>query len=687
MESGWIISLLAGLLAIIAALAAVIIMTRTRAEQNLRQYQAHLQEMVAERTADLQAANELLQQQVAERKQIEEELWLTQFSVQYASHAVFWINRPGRLVYVNEAACSSTGYAREELLAMTIHQIDPNLLPAKWPAHWQNLVEYGCLTFESRHRTQDGRLFPVEITANHLQFREKEYVFVFARDITVRKQAEAELLRAKEVAEAASRAKSGFLANMSHELRTPLNAILGFAQLMARDPQATPDQLDNIKTIIHSGEHLLGLINDVLTMSKIEAGRITLSEQSFNLYHLLDGLEELFCLRAEDKGLMLTFDRAPNVPEYICSDESKLRQVLMNLLSNAIKFTQEGGVTVRVGSRDYTATSPAPYTLLHTAYCLLRFEVEDTGPGIPPEDVTLIFDSFVQTASGQKAAEEGTGLGLPISRQFVRLMGGDLTVNSQPGHGSTFGFELQVEVTEAADLPAQPSPRQVIGLEADQPAYRLLIAEDKEASRRLLIKLLVSLGFEVQAVANGQEAVEAWRAWQPHLVWMDMHMPVMDGYEATRRIKATPQGQATVIVALTASVFEEDRAMILAEGCDDFLRKPFREAQLFEMLIKHLNVRFLYADQTVAFPPAAESAPPDKLTPATLAALPAEWAAQLHQAATQADADLILELLDQIRPQQEGLAAELEALVQGFRFDRITTLIEQREQEHAHTNS
>jgi PAS domain S-box-containing protein len=510
-----------------------------------------------------------------------------------------------------------------------------------------------------------------------------------ADDITERKEAEERLREARAAAEearaaaeTANRAKSIFLANMSHELRTPLNAILGFAQLMTRDSGLTAEQHENLETIGRSGEHLLGLINDVLELSKIEAGRVALHEECFDLHRLLEGLEEMFHLRAEDKGLMLIFDRAPDVPRYVRADEGKLRQVLMNLLGNAVKFTQEGGVTLRVGCAPPSVPPSVPPIGGDEGGVRLLFEVEDTGPGIAPEELDAVFDPFKQTATGQKS-QEGTGLGMPISRQFVRMMGGDLSFSSEFGMGSLFKFDVRVELADAVDVPTAQPARRVVGLAPDQRAadagpYRLLVVEDRDANRKLLVSLLTSLGpppggFAVREAANGLEAVEVWERWHPHLIWMDLRMPVMDGHEAIRRIKATTEGQATVIVALTASAFEEDRAMILSEGCDDYVRKPFREEEIFDTLARHLGVRFVYEEEAepVGVPAEAAAGP---LTSAALAALPADWVTSLHQAATQLDADRIFELLEQIRGQHAPLANALEGLVRDFRFDTILAL-------------
>jgi signal transduction histidine kinase/CheY-like chemotaxis protein len=483
-----------------------------------------------------------------------------------------------------------------------------------------------------------------------------------------------ELQKARREAEAANQAKSTFLANMSHELRTPLNAILGFSQLMEGDPNLSGEQQENLAIINRSGEHLLALINDVLEMSKIEAGRVTLQETSFDLYGLLDSLEEMFRLRAEERGLTLSVRRAGNVPRYVVTDEGKLRQVLSNLLGNAAKFTPEGGVALRVKALPSNRERQT-----------LHFEVEDTGPGIAPENLEAVFEPFVQAVVGQEP-QEGTGLGLSISRQFVRLMGGDITASSELGQGSLFQFDVQVRLADAAEL-AVTGPRQrVMGLAPDQRAadgepYRLLVVEDRETNRRLLVKLLESLGFEVQEAANGQEALEMWECWEPHLIWMDMRMPVMHGQEATQRIKATPRGQATIIIALTATAFEEDREQILLEGCDDFVRKPFRKDEIHDMLAKHLGVQFLYEEGPAPWAPAglAEAAAPAAyaLSPEALADLPATWVADVQQATTKADLHLILSLIDQIRGQNAALADALAELAQNYEYRKILALIEQ----------
>jgi signal transduction histidine kinase/CheY-like chemotaxis protein len=476
-------------------------------------------------------------------------------------------------------------------------------------------------------------------------------------------------------AEAANRAKSEFLANMSHELRTPLNTILGFTQLITRDPSVSSSQLDSLEIISRSGEHLLTLINDVLSMSKIEAGRTVLNESNFDLYVMLDSVEEMFQQKADSKGLNLIFERSSNVPQYVLADESKLRQVLINLLGNAVKFTQEGGVALRVrtvnGSRLTINSEPSKFNNQQ----MLHFEVEDTGPGISPNEIDKLFKPFVQTETGRKS-QQGTGLGLTISQQFVQLMGGNITVNSTLGQGTIFAFEIQIRSGEKTEIQTQNHKRRVIALEPNQPQYRILIVEDKWENRRLLVKLLTTVGFEVREAENGLEGISIWQSWEPHLILMDMRMPVMDGYEATKQIKTHLKGQATTIIALTASAFDEERAIILSAGCDDFVRKPFREEVIFDKIAQYLGVRYIYEDsnQPLSNHHQDNNAESFVLTVESLSVMSAEWIKQLHQAALCTDEKQIFELIEDIPPESATLAIALTDLVNNFRIDKIIDL-------------
>lgn len=562
---------------------------------------------------------------------------------------------------------ANDGSIREEAIGYTEAYLRLRKGDAGALAALDDLVDHwGRVQATTKRTRKDGSLVDVSVQGLPVILGGEEDYIVIYSDISA-------LQEARRGAEAANHAKSTFLANMSHELRTPLNAILGFSQLMDGDPNLTAEQQENLAIINRSGEHLLALINDVLEMSKIEAGRVILQETSFDLYSLLDSLEEMFRLRAREKGLRLSVRRADSLPPYVVADEGKLRQVLSNLLGNAVKFTQDGCVALRVSLPSPTLPRPQARTTLH-------FEIEDTGPGIAPEELEAVFDPFVQATMGQ-APQEGTGLGLAISRQFVRLMGGDITATSELGRGSLFQFDLPVGLADAAEVEGPRPGRQVRGLAPDQRAadgrpFRLLVVEDKESNRRLLVKLLESLGFEVQEAANGQEAIELWERWRPHLIWMDMRMPIMDGREATRRIKATPRGQETVIIALTATAFEEDREQILLEGCDDFVRKPFRKDDIYDMLAQHLGVRLLHQEGPV--PPPDEPEEPTCVPSAeAMAALPASWLADLQRATTRADLNLILSLVDRVRDDNPALADGLAELARTYRYRDILALVEE----------
>ncbi|MEO1208340.1 MAG: GAF domain-containing protein [Cyanobacteria bacterium J06638_20] len=432
----------------------------------------------------------------------------------------------------------------------------------------------------------------------HWEDKDKEFVTQIAKQLGVAlQQAEflTQLQEAKEVADAANRAKSRFLANMSHELRTPLNAILGFAQLMSHETSLQSEQQDHLKIIMRSGEHLLTLINDVLEMSKIEAGQITLNETSFDLYWLLDSIQDMLELKAESKGLQLLCTRTSDVPQYIHTDENKLRQVLLNLLSNAIKFTKTGHVVLRTQLKPVLGeSSPAsPAAVLH-------FEVDDTGIGIAPEDLQYLFSAFAQTESGRRS-QEGTGLGLSISQSFVQLMGGTIAVDSTPGAGSTFRFQIPLQLpSPGAVRPTVPS-RRIKAIAPDQPRYRVLIVEDKSENRQLLTQLLTKVGFEVEEATNGQEAIDKCHVWQPHFIWMDVQMPVMNGYAATQAIKARYGNDSPPIVALTANAFEEERMVALnLAGCDDFIRKPYQEHVILEKMAEYLGIHYTYVENDEA---------------------------------------------------------------------------------------
>jgi len=470
--------------------------------------------------------------------------------------------------------------------------------------------------------------------------------------------------------EAANRAKSMFLANMSHEIRTPLNAILGFTQLLLRDSDVQPSHRSSLETIKRSGEYLLKLLNDVLEMSKIEAARATVNAGRCDLNGLLDDLEGMFAVLTREKGLFLEIIRMGTVPRWIWADEQKLRQILNNLLGNAVKFTDGGGVILRVRiapeaqhNENTTAADGNPLRLL--------FEVEDTGHGIPEDERARIFSHFEQLTIGSRM-KGGTGLGLAISKAYVELMGGAITVSGKVGTGSVFQFDLVT--SEVPDQePPQPIPRQIMGLKGGERQCRILVVDDNEINREILLKLLQSVGFLVREAADGREACSVFKSWHPDLVLMDLVMPVMDGFEAIQVIRSQPAGEGIPLIAVSASVLSEDQERVMAVGADAFLRKPFTSEELFALIQGHLKVEYRYADDSLASPQAEQESP--ELTPGWLDQLPADLVFAVQEAAVSLDVDQLDELLGQLAQRDAKLAERFRKLIQSYDFQGLRDLL------------
>jgi signal transduction histidine kinase/DNA-binding response OmpR family regulator len=464
-----------------------------------------------------------------------------------------------------------------------------------------------------------------------------------------REQARLETLVVSRTAElaAANKAKSAFLANMSHELRTPLNGVIGYAQVLQKSAHIVPQDRERLRVVQTSGEHLLRMINEVLDFSKIEAGKLELHPTPFNLPQLLRDLFTALEARAVQKQLHFSLEGSADLPATVIGDTQKLRQILDNLLGNAVKFTIRGAVVLRA----------------FPSAGRIAFAVEDTGVGIAEKDQANLFQPFHQPVDG-RPPEPGTGLGLAIARRLVELMGGQLAVESAPGRGSTFSFTLPLETLATGTHDVEPATRPPIGYHGER--RRLLVVDDVAVNRAILVELLSPLGFELREAANGDAALDAMPAFQPHLVFLDLRMPGMDGLELARRLRALPPaGGALVLIAMSASVLSFNRDSALEAGCDDFLPKPFRESDLIAKLTMHLRIAWRYDD------------------PATRA---------LTTSDTPAANEALRELLEmarrgEIRPLRERLAelralhpsdprlAPLEALAAGYQMERLRAVL------------
>ncbi|MEI6260790.1 MAG: PAS domain S-box protein, partial [Deltaproteobacteria bacterium] len=645
---------------------------RKQMEYELSVAHNDLENKVLVRTKELDDVNAALMAEIKEREKVQtilsesEMRYRTLFLRSCIGILVLSLSR--KITEVNELFASMHGFSIPEMLSMRLKDFVTSETHQLAYEVSGRIMAGEILTAEVEHYHKDGNVLALEVTVSLISSDGGNSILCLYRDITERKQAELDRV-AREVAEAANRTKSIFVANMSHEIRTPMNAILGFAQVLACDPLLTPKQDECVRIISRNGDYLLRLINDVLDISKIEAGELTLNESTFCLHDYLDELELMFRSSAIDHGLQLFVERDVNVPRYVTADGGKLRQILINLVGNAIKFTETGGITVM--AEVVESKTVEDKDVLH-----LMTKVKDTGAGISDDDVGQIFDSFQQGGSGVKAG--GVGLGLAISSRLAEIMGGKITVISQVDKGSCFRFDVPLKL--AAEVARQDKLEhcRVVGLEPGTGPFRILVVDDVPVNIALTYSLLQPVGFEVAEAANGVEALDVFEQWSPHAVLMDMRMPVMDGYEATRRIKSTEAGRATPVIALTSSVFEDAKKKMMAAGADGHIGKPIRKEELLEVLRKCLGLRYVFTDEPDKIHGRPKPAYMIPEAPEVMVALPKELIHAMLQAVEEGEIDHLSGLIVEVEKLDSVTARVLKSLVDRFDYERLGQWLKER---------
>jgi PAS domain S-box-containing protein len=586
--------------------------------------------------------------------------------IDHIPHIIFWKDRDCVFLGCNQKLAQMAGKkSPSEVVGKTDYDMVWHEDAATFQAKDRELMDAGqaMYHFVEELQTQEGSRIWLETNKIPLYSEAGHIIGILgvSEDITQRRLAEIALQQAKEAAEVANQAKSAFLANMSHELRTPLNGVLGFAQVLERDPNLNHKQLEHVAVIRRCGDYLLTLINDILDLSKIEAGRVELYPTDFHFGEFLQGVVELFQMRAEQKGIHFHYEPLSHLPHGVRADEKRLRQVLINLLGNAVKFTEHGSVTLKIGY-DHGG---------------MRFQVEDTGIGIAEEDLSKIFSPFQQVGDARYHAE-GTGLGLAISKRLVEMMGGELHVESHLGKGSCFWIRLALpDVSQLLQIKTLENPK-IVGFE--QHSRRLLLVDDKWENRSILVNLLTPLGFQVTEACNGAEGVEIAKQIHPDLIITDLVMPVMDGFEAVRRIRQCPELQHTPIIAASASVFDYHQQESRDAGCNDFVAKPIRLDLLLEKIQELLNLTWIYEQaDNAALPENAMLIAPAVDISVGVQCNP-EQATELYELARSGDIEELWGHLELLIQNSEGAtqiwAKQLLQLSKAFKVDEVAALLE-----------
>ncbi|NUQ80672.1 MAG: PAS domain S-box protein [Bacteroidetes bacterium] len=612
---------------------------------------------LARTVAELRQENQF-QEELTSSRRSEEKFRKT---LQATPDAIVIVDAGGKISFVNDQAEHLFGYTADQMIGQTMEMLLPTEIRGSHPGMRDKFVAHpktrpmgAGLDLWCQH--QSGRKIPVEVSLSPVKTDDGLQIASAIRDISQRKEADSQLHQAMDEAKSANRAKSEFLANMSHELRTPLNAILGYSQILQKDRNLNSQQRDGIDIIRKSGEHLLTLINDILDLSKIESGYMELHEFDFDFGEFLEAVADVARIRCREKGISFLFEKLSDLPKAVHSDEKKLRQVLFNLLSNAVKFTDEGGVAFKVGYHEGK----------------IRFQVEDTGVGIPADRMGELFLPFHQV--GDKVRHvEGTGLGLAISQRLSVMLGGEIQVRSSLGSGSTFWVELDLKPVTGFTARTSVDENHIIGYLGER--KRVLIVDDKWENRSVLVHMLSPIGFDIQEAKDGLECLNKCVSYRPDIIFIDLRMPKMDGFEVTRRIRKTRNMQDVVIIAVSASVFEHNREDSLMAGCDEFVAKPFQMSRILGVIQDHLGMEWIYENQTVNGYSEVSSGEHLAIH------LPENLAGPLLDLARMGDVEAIIDLtltMDSADPGQDLLAREIQRLVKSFDLVRLEKLATER---------
>lgn len=599
-----------------------------------------------------------LNKELVERKNNEEELSKLTRAVENSPVSVLITDTNGNISYVNPWFSQVTGYSLEEVLGK-----NPRILKSGkhnssyYKRLWDTIIKGDIWHGEFLNKKKNGELYWEQASISPVFDGEGNIInFVAIKDdITAHKHIDSELRKAKEAAEQANATKSIFLANMSHEIRTPMNAILGFSQLLLRDSSILAQQREHLQIINRSGEHLLDLINDILEMSKIEAGRVNINRTSFSLNGFIEDLINLFRPRMEEKGLKFLIENEADNLKYIVADENKLRQIFINLIGNALKFTDSGSIIWRIN------------TVKKQGVINLISEVEDTGEGMTQEELQRLFKAFEQTEVGIKAG--GTGLGLAISQKFAKIMKGEITVHSTKGKGSCFRLRLEIKKGHTQKGDEKLFDNRVVGIQTIAEANKVLVVDDIMENRSLIRETLKTAGFQVFEAENGKEAIEKFKKIKPHIILMDILMPVMNGLEATKIIRKSQEGHDIPIIAVTSSVFENEKNKIMDSGVSGYLARPFKEKQLFEVIAECIDIEYIYENEEIE-----SSVNKHKFDIESMKELQKELVDKMKEATINGDSDRLFELVEEVFQLSPEIGEELSELANNYKYEELLIL-------------